>query len=110
MKYISFALLLLIPNIVYAGNINGEPPGTFYVNEHIHLSPPNKDNLHKGDFQVSCCKGELKEGDLKRTPPFKDWPRHIKIINIDILEPRCACIGIDHIPFKELKHKHNKPD
>ena len=31
-------------------------------------------------------------------------------IKIDILERRCACIGIDHIPFKELKHKKTYPN
>ena len=85
MKKLLIAALLLLPVTGYA-----------------------KEKHHKGDMQVSCCKGELKEGDLKRVPPFKDWPRHIKVINIDMLEPKCACIGIEHIPFKEIEHKKGK--
>ena len=87
MKKLLIAALLLIPATGYA-----------------------KEKHHKGDTEVSCCRGELKEGDLKRVPPFKGWPDHIKVIKIDILERRCACIGIDHIPFKELKHKKTYPN
>ena len=48
----------------------GEPPGSFYVNQHIHVSPPDRHHIHP-------------------VGPI-----------------RCACIGIIHVPLKELKHEH----
>ena len=47
----------------------GEPPGSFYVDQHIHVSPPDRHHIHP------------------------------------IGPIRCACIGIIHVPLKELKHK-----